>query len=116
MSALLISWIARTLGLDKMERQRRENDRMVLEIEAQQQADEMATTASVEPAKTITVCDNCLRACCWQGEFMCDSAYGDAGTVEKTIEELRSLKAGEHESYWDINPNTGVAYRCGGTP
>lgn len=40
---VITAWIARTLGLDKMERQRRENDRLVLEIEDQQQADELAT-------------------------------------------------------------------------
>jgi len=36
----------------------------------------------------ITVCDKCLRACCWQGEFMCDDARG-AGTTEKTVQWLR---------------------------
>lgn len=111
--AVIRGWIVGALGLDTAARRRRENDRMVMEIEEQQEADDLAT---IEPAETIIVCDKCLRACCWQGEFMCGSAYGGAGTVEKTVEELRDLKAGEHESYWDINPDTGVAYRCRGTP
>ena len=47
----------------------------------------------------IIVCDCCLRACCWQGEFMCDYADG-AGTVEKTVAELRASPHGESEDYW----------------
>lgn len=100
---VLISILAHLLGVQQVRRHL--TDLGLRTIEAEQRADELA-------AKTITVCDNCLRACCWQGEFMCDMAYGGAGTVEKTVKELRSLNAGEHESYWDINPNTGVAYRC----
>jgi len=48
--------------------------------------------------KTITVCDNCLCASCWRGFLMCEGAK-DAGTVEKTIEELKELNL-EHPSYW----------------
>jgi hypothetical protein len=51
---------------------------------------------STEP--TITVCDKCLRACCWKGEFMCDEARL-AGTVEKTRAELEALDL-EHPHYW----------------
>ena len=47
---------------------------------------------------TVTVCDKCLQASCWQGEFMCDKAH-TAGTMEKTIEELTILKL-EHPSHW----------------
>jgi hypothetical protein len=46
----------------------------------------------------VTVCDNCLQASCWHGEFMCDEARG-AGTIVKTVAELRKLKL-ENESYW----------------
>lgn len=49
--------------------------------------------------KTITVCDNCLQASCWQGIFMCDNAR-DAGTIEKTIHELEVLNL-ENSSYWN---------------
>lgn len=60
------------------------------------------------PDETIvTVCSACLRACCWQGEFMCDAAR-TAGTVKRTVAELRIGKHGEHESYWDVDPCTGV--------
>lgn len=48
--------------------------------------------------KTVTVCANCLCASCWHGIFMCDEAK-HAGTVEKTVEELRKLDR-EHESYY----------------
>lgn len=48
--------------------------------------------------RLVTVCDSCLRACCWQGVYMCDEAQS-AGTVEKPITELFSL-ALEHPDYW----------------
>jgi len=48
--------------------------------------------------RLVTVCDRCLQASCWQGEFYCDE-YKTAGTVEKPISELRAL-ALEHPSYW----------------
>jgi epoxyqueuosine reductase QueG len=48
--------------------------------------------------KTITVCDKCLQASCWQGLFMCDKSQ-TAGTVKKTEEELSLLNL-EHPSYW----------------
>jgi hypothetical protein len=51
--------------------------------------------------KTITVCDKCLCASCWQGIFYCQHAWDkDAGTVEKTIEELRELGL-ESPDYWE---------------
>ena len=48
--------------------------------------------------RTVTVCDKCFRASCWQSEFMCDEAL-TAGVVEKTIEELKKLSL-ENECYW----------------
>lgn len=51
-----------------------------------------------ETENTITVCDKCLQASCWHGEFMCFEAI-DAGTTEKTIVELKKLNL-EHPSYW----------------
>jgi hypothetical protein len=47
----------------------------------------------------ITVCSSCLRACCWQGEFMCDEAEG-AGTVQRKVSALRANPHGESEHYW----------------
>jgi len=50
----------------------------------------------------VTVCDKCLRCCCWQGIFMCDEAY-TAGTKEITVAEwkriMESHPNGEHEDY-----------------
>lgn len=48
---------------------------------------------------TKTVCDACLRACCWKGIFMCDKSL-DAGTIEKSPRALRKLNR-EHSDYWD---------------
>lgn len=48
--------------------------------------------------KLVEVCDNCKQASCWYGEFMCDNARG-AGTVKKTVSELRVMKL-ESEDYW----------------
>lgn len=53
----------------------------------------------LKPTDVVTVCSACLRACCWQGEFMCDAA-DMAGTVERTVRQLRAGKHGEHEHYW----------------
>lgn len=48
----------------------------------------------------ITVCDKCFTACCWHGDFMCDEARY-AGTVEKSVGELRKLGL-EHPSHWRV--------------
>jgi hypothetical protein len=61
--------------------------------------------------RTVTVCDQCLRACCWQGIFYCDD-YRNAGTVEKTLAELAALNL-EHPHYWrDVSSPT---YQATGT-
>lgn len=55
--------------------------------------------SSKRDERKVTVCSACLRACCWQGSFMCDAA-DMARTVEKTVAELRAGKHGESEHYW----------------
>ncbi len=57
-----------------------------------------AAVREEKKARTVTVCDSCLQASCWQGKFMCDDAPS-SGTVEKTVAELDAL-ALEHPSYW----------------
>lgn len=52
----------------------------------------------MEIDRVITVCSACLRACCWQGIFYCND-YQTAGTVERTVEELRTLNR-ESWDYW----------------
>lgn len=47
----------------------------------------------------IEVCDACFQASCWQGVFMCYNSYS-AGTVVKTIKELKEINTGEHPSWW----------------
>lgn len=54
----------------------------------------------MKPNKKIIVCDKCLMACCWHGEFMCEEAQ-NAGTVEKTVKELKELDL-EHPRHWEI--------------
>ncbi len=49
----------------------------------------------------ITVCAECLTACCFQGEFYCDN-YWFASTTEKTVSELEELDL-EHPDYWETN-------------
>ncbi len=59
--------------------------------------------------RKVTVCDSCLCACCWLGDFYCDNAKG-AGTVDKTIRELYQINAAgvrEDSGYWFKDPNTG---------
>lgn len=52
------------------------------------------------PKTTVTVCDKCLQASCWQGIFMCQES-STAGITEKTIEELRELDR-ENPCYWEL--------------
>lgn len=47
---------------------------------------------------TITVCDKCLQASCWQGIFMCQEST-NAGVTEKTRDELLALNL-ENPCYW----------------
>lgn len=46
----------------------------------------------------VTVCDACMRACCWHGLFLCDASQ-TAGTKDVPASELRKLGA-EHSSYF----------------
>lgn len=46
----------------------------------------------------ITVCSECLRACCWLGDFLCDDAAG-ASTVQIPLSQLRRMSR-EHPIYW----------------
>lgn len=48
--------------------------------------------------KLIEVCDKCLTASCWYGEFMCTEAKS-AGTTMKTIGELTQMSR-EHPENW----------------
>ena len=51
-----------------------------------------------EDDRLVTVCEACLTAACWLGEFYCQG-YMDADTVQKTVRELRELGR-EHPDYW----------------
>ena len=55
---------------------------------------------STEDRRLVTVCDECLQASCWHGEFYCQDAQS-AGTLRLPVWLLREL-AQEHESYWDV--------------
>ncbi len=47
----------------------------------------------------ITVCDECERASCWRGDFMCEGSR-NAGTTSMTKKELLRLNL-EHPSHWE---------------
>lgn len=48
--------------------------------------------------RMITVCEECHRASCWHGEYMCDEARS-CGTIEMSEEELRKLNL-EHPHHY----------------
>ncbi|MCP3682005.1 MAG: hypothetical protein GY861_04875 [bacterium] len=48
--------------------------------------------------RKVTVCSECLRACCWQGVIYCDD-YKTAGDMEVPISELKKLNL-ESSDYW----------------
>lgn len=50
----------------------------------------------------VTVCSLCLQAACWQGEFMCDRAYG-ANIVRRKVSTLirRQGEYHEHPEWWN---------------
>jgi hypothetical protein len=75
-------------------------------------ANVVGTDQSTGDEKKVTVCDACLRACCWQGEFYCED-YKHAGTVEKTVAELRKLRL-ENEHYWRDLDGTGQPAKTAG--
>lgn len=54
--------------------------------------------ASTEGNETVTVCASCLRASCWNYEFVCEE-YRGANVVEKTVAELTELGL-EHPDNW----------------
>jgi hypothetical protein len=50
--------------------------------------------------RKITVCANCLRACCWHGEFMCEKAR-PADITTRTEAELEELGLEHPDLYSD---------------
>lgn len=55
----------------------------------------------IKETDMVTVCDSCLQACCWQGNFMCEDSR-EAGTRDISVKELRKLDR-ENEKYWIID-------------
>lgn len=49
--------------------------------------------------RKVKVCGYCLRACCYQGIFLCEG-WQNAKTEEKVIDELKKLDL-ENSSYWE---------------
>lgn len=48
--------------------------------------------------RRILVCDQCLRASCWYGKFMCDRSRA-AGLVQMTAGDLAQLRL-ESADWW----------------
>lgn len=46
----------------------------------------------------VIVCAECLRACCWYGEFMCQKSRS-ANLKILTVGDLQKLNL-EHPDYW----------------
>lgn len=46
----------------------------------------------------VEVCDKCLCASCWHGEFMCQQAH-HAGIVTKTVDQLDAMNRENPEHY-----------------
>lgn len=51
---------------------------------------------------TVTVCNSCLRASCWQGIFMCGKST-EAGLTQRSTKQLAKLQL-EHPDYWEPKP------------
>lgn len=49
--------------------------------------------------RMVIVCEQCNRACCWKGEFMCENAK-DAGIKQLKVRQLKTLNL-EHERFWE---------------
>ncbi len=56
-------------------------------------------------AYTVTVCESCRRASCWQGHRYCDESRG-AGTVQETRTALALLNL-ESSHYWTPKAENG---------
>ena len=59
---------------------------------------------TAEMKREVVVCDACERACCIQGEFMCDSAQM-AGTKRLPVHDLTTKPRGENAEYWFKDSN-----------
>lgn len=53
---------------------------------------------SIRSNKLVMVCNACMKASCWYGEFRCEHSTF-AGTVVLTVGDLRKLKL-EHPDSW----------------
>ena len=71
----------------------------------------MTTYTPPKNSDRVTVCDSCLKATSWYGEFLCEEAR-TAGTKVMFVGELKKLGL-EHESHWSDEKLTRV---CGGRP
>lgn len=56
--------------------------------------------------RSITVCNACLCASCWQGQFYCEEAK-TAGTTERTVRQLLDGNVRESLEHWFRDPHTG---------
>lgn len=59
--------------------------------------------------RLIEVCDVCLTAACWYGEFMCELAQ-TAGTVKLPVATLKTLNR-EHPDQWS-DAKLMMVYGC----
>jgi hypothetical protein len=78
---------------------RGEYERLPPETPAPREKSPWTLALTAEMKREVVVCSACERACCWQGEFMCDHA-DLAGTKRLTVLELTTKPRGENAEYW----------------
>lgn len=59
-----------------------------------------SSVTRAEARRLVTVCDQCLTAACWHGEFMCQQS-DHAGTIKLPVSKLRELGL-EHPDYYSV--------------
>lgn len=64
------------------------------------------TTSASILNREITVCNACLCASCWQGNFFCEEAK-TAGTTTRTVRQLLQGNVRESLEHWFRDENTG---------
>lgn len=57
-----------------------------------------SSVTRAEAGRLVTVCDQCLTAACWHGEFRCERST-TAGTTKLTVAQLRALRR-EHPDHY----------------
>jgi len=55
--------------------------------------------SDISEDQEVIVCDSCLTASCWMGEFMCEDSK-NAGIATFTVRDLKKMNL-EHPDNWE---------------